>query len=103
MILECGDAAFDEALMLARSVILGVFRKIAVLARIRDRLDHGRAFDRLQGLQFILQPGSTRGRDRNLFHVSHPNQEIRTVGPVLLGPPLVSPKVTEGTRYSPIK
>ena len=40
--LDLHDAALDEALLLARGVILGVLRQIAVAARLGDRLDDAR-------------------------------------------------------------
>ena len=40
--LDLADAAFDEALLLARRVIFGVLREVAVAARLGDRLDDPR-------------------------------------------------------------
>jgi hypothetical protein len=36
--LEIGNAAFDEALALARRLVFGVLGKVAVRARVSDRL-----------------------------------------------------------------
>ena len=49
------DAALDEALLLARGVVLGVFLQVAVRAGFGDRGDHLRALDRLQFVEFRAQ------------------------------------------------
>src|SRR5687767_8605245 len=41
-LLDLLDAALDEALLLARGVVLGVLRKVAVRARLGDGADDGR-------------------------------------------------------------
>src|SRR5579885_2390338 len=46
------DAAFQEALLLARGVVFGVLAQIAVCARLRDRRDDARAFHGFQPFQF---------------------------------------------------
>src|SRR6185436_11711251 len=55
---------------LARGVILGVLGEIAVLARLRDRADDGRALDRLQLLQLFYQTAIAVGGHRDLVHRS---------------------------------
>ena len=60
--LELGDAALDEALAPRGGVVLGVFREVAVRARLRDRRDDRRALDGLQLLQLGAQQlGAARG------------------------------------------
>src|SRR3546814_13576660 len=53
--LELLDAALDEALLLARGVVLGVFLQVAVRTRFGDRVDHRRALDRLEFVQLRAQ------------------------------------------------
>ncbi len=62
------DTALDKALALARGVVFGVFRQVAMRARLRDRLDHGRALDGFQVVQLGFQRDKTCFRDGNLFH-----------------------------------
>src|SRR5690606_35099388 len=49
------DARFDPALALLGGMVLGIFRKIAVLACLRDGTDHRRPFHRLEVLQLGLK------------------------------------------------
>jgi hypothetical protein len=49
-------------------VILGIFRKIAVRARFRDRLDDPRALFGLQTMQFLFELFVALDRNRNPFH-----------------------------------
>ena len=71
--LDLADAPFDEALLLARGVILGVLRKIAVAARLGDGLDDIRARFGLQLLQLGAQRlGATHGHGR-AFHARMPS------------------------------
>src|SRR5690606_26552667 len=53
--LELLDAALDEALLLARGVVLGVLLEVAVRARLGDRLDHRRPLVRLEVVEFGAQ------------------------------------------------
>ena len=53
--LEFLDAALDEALLLARGVVLGVFLQVAVRARLGDGLDDARALLALEAFQFLAQ------------------------------------------------
>src|SRR3546814_15275317 len=53
--LELLDPAFDEALLLARGVVLGVLLQVAVRTRLGDRVDHRRALDRLAFVQLRAQ------------------------------------------------
>ena len=65
--LDLGDAALDEAGALARGVVLGVLREVAVGARLADRCGIGRALDRLQAVQLVAQEvGPAPGHGR--FH-----------------------------------
>ena len=66
LVLELHHPALDEALALARGVVLGVLGEIAMLPRLGDRLDHGRTLDLLQALQLPAQPDVAIGRHRNL-------------------------------------
>src|SRR6516165_2352706 len=59
--LQLGDAAFDEGLALARGMVLGIFREVAMGAGFGDSPDDGRAFICLQIPQFILECHETRG------------------------------------------
>src|SRR5690606_36061808 len=54
--LELLDAAFDEALLLTRGVVLGVLLEVAVRTRVGDRGDHLRALDRTELLELGAQP-----------------------------------------------
>src|SRR6478736_1361541 len=59
---ELGDAPRDEAGALARRVVLGIFRQVAVRARLADRRRVGRALDGLQPVQlFAQQVGAALG------------------------------------------
>src|SRR6267143_593735 len=53
--LDVADARLDEALALARRVVLGVLGQVAVRARIGDRLGHRRPLDAPQPLQLFAQ------------------------------------------------
>ena len=46
---------FDETLLLARGVVLGVLGQVAVAARLGDRLDDARAVLALQPLELVAQ------------------------------------------------
>jgi len=60
--LELRDAALDEALLLARRVVFGVLREVAVRARLGNHLAHMRPLDGLQALQLRAQQlGASRG------------------------------------------
>jgi hypothetical protein len=50
------DAAFDEALLLAGGVVLGVFLQVAMRARFGNGVDDLGAFHRFQLVQFLAQP-----------------------------------------------
>src|SRR6266850_5500056 len=64
---DLGDAALDEAGALARGVVLGVFREVAMGARFADGLGIGGALDRLQAMQLGAQQlGPAQGHGR--FH-----------------------------------
>ena len=69
--LDLLDAALDEALLLARGVILGVFAQVAVRARLGDRLDDARP---LLGLQPLAAPRAAlrapRAVMRRSFHAA---------------------------------
>ena len=60
--------AFDKALPLARRVVFGVFRQVAVGARLGDRADDRRPLDRFEPLYFLLQPGIPLGGHREPVH-----------------------------------
>ena len=53
------DAALDEALLLARRVVLGVLAQVAVRPCLGDRLDDARAIDRLEPAQVLPKLLST--------------------------------------------
>ena len=69
-VLEFGNSALDEGLFLARGVIFGVLRQIAMLARLGDRLNHGRPLVGLQMRQFRLDCVEPLWGEGNLFHCS---------------------------------
>src|SRR5262249_17453403 len=80
LVLDLGEPTLDEALALARGMIFGVLREVAVLARLRDRLDDRRALDKLQMLRLFLQPGIALRSHRDLVHAnvpSFPERQIR--------------------------
>ncbi len=69
-VLDVVDAAFDEALLLARRVVFGVLAQIAVRTRLRDRLDDVRARFALELLQLQPQPlGAAQSHGSALDHV----------------------------------
>src|SRR5690606_35721865 len=57
---------FDEALLLAGGVVLGVFLQVAVLARLGDRGDDFRPLDRLEPFQLRAQALGALVGDRSL-------------------------------------
>jgi len=69
LILKLEHAALDEALALARGVVLGILRDIAVLARLGDRADDRGTFDRLQLLELLFKPLEAFRRHGNLVHL----------------------------------
>ena len=76
--LDVLDAPFDEALLLARGVILGVLAQIAVRARLGDRLDDARPVLGLEALQLAAQALGALQRQRHPFH------DARTSGHLLV-------------------
>ena len=69
--LDLLDAAFDEALLLARGVVLGVLAQVAVRARLGDRLDDARA---LLGLEpAAAQSGASRRPFESMAYASYTN------------------------------
>ena len=68
LVLELGDGAFVERLLLLGGVILGVLRQVAVGARLRDLLDDARPLDLLAVLEFGLEHGVTRRGHRNFVN-----------------------------------
>ena len=58
-IFQLENAPFDEALLLACRMVLGVFRQIAMLARFGDLLNHGRPVGELQLTELVFQRGET--------------------------------------------
>ena len=66
--LDLLDAALDEALLLARGVIFGVLRQIAVAARLGDRLDDARALLGLQPLELGAQRLGAAQRHGRALH-----------------------------------
>ena len=53
---ELGQAPLDEALALARGVVLRVLGQVAVLAGFGQGLDDARPLDRLQTIELRLEP-----------------------------------------------
>jgi len=66
--LQIVDAPLDERLLLARGVILGVLRQIAVRARLGDRLDDGGPLHALEAVELVPQPLEARARHRRALH-----------------------------------
>src|SRR6185312_5762785 len=67
-ILKFADAAFVEALLLLGGVIFGIFGKVAVRARLGDRLDDARPLLLLAPAQFFLQRFEPFACHRDLVH-----------------------------------
>ncbi len=65
LVLDLGQPAFNPALPVLGSMIFGIFRKIAMLTRLRNRLNHRRAFSRFQVLHFFVEGFETVGGHRN--------------------------------------
>src|SRR5688572_16995891 len=63
------DAAFDEALLLARRVVLGILGKIAVAARFGNGLDDPRTVFALEALELGAQRFGAAQGHRSAFHV----------------------------------
>src|SRR4030095_15937100 len=61
---ELGDASLDERLLLARRVVLRVFREVAVRPRLGDGLDDGVPFYCLQTVYLVAQALEPRARHR---------------------------------------
>ena len=55
LVLELHNAALDEALALARGMVLGVLGQVAMLAGGRDRLDHRGPLLGLEAAQLALR------------------------------------------------
>jgi hypothetical protein len=66
--LDLLDPALDEALLLARRVVLGVLRQVPVGTRFRDGLDDIGPVLRLQPLQFRTQRFGAAHRHGSTFH-----------------------------------
>jgi hypothetical protein len=66
--LEVRDAPLDEALALARRLVLGVLRQVAVRARLGDRQRVRRALDAAQPLQLGAQILRAPQGHRGLWH-----------------------------------
>src|SRR5439155_4562334 len=66
--LQLVDAPLDERLLLARGVVLGVLREVAVRARLGDRLDDRRALDALEAVELVPQALEARPRHRRALH-----------------------------------
>ena len=65
-----GDSSFDEPLLLLRGVVFGVFTKVAVRARLRDRLDDPRPTVGAQRLQLFAELPGTRDGHWTAVHNS---------------------------------
>jgi hypothetical protein len=72
LVLKVGDAGLVQALLLLGGVVFGVFRQVAVRARLGNRLDDAGALAALEPLQLGLERGKPFHRHRNfvLCHVS---------------------------------
>src|SRR5579862_2200553 len=68
LVLEFAEAALDKALALARGVVLGVLRQVAMRARLGDGADNGRTIDRFEALQLVLQAVVTVDGHRDFVH-----------------------------------
>src|SRR6185437_4019643 len=66
--LELDDAALDEALALARGLILGVLGDVALRARFRDGGDDAGPVHRLQAVELGAEHLGTVERDGDLVH-----------------------------------
>ena len=58
--LQLIDPPLDEALLLARGVVLGVLAEVAVGPSLRDGLDDGVAVDPLEAVQLVAQALESR-------------------------------------------
>src|SRR5581483_3038125 len=67
------DAAFQEALLLARGVVFGVLAQIAVCARFRNGRDDAWTFDGFQPFQFGAQPVRAGFGHGCSFHAFNPS------------------------------
>ena len=88
--LDLVDAALDEALLLARGVVLGVLRQVAVAARLGDRLDDVRPVLGLQALQLRAQRSRRRAASSGM--------RFMPVPPPCAGPAGGSPRPRRGDR-----
>ncbi len=69
---EFANATFIQALRFLGRVILGIFRQIAMSARLGDRRDDARALVLLAPAQFLLQRFEPVGCHRDLVHRNRP-------------------------------
>ncbi|MCY1539141.1 hypothetical protein D9M68_747130 [compost metagenome] len=66
---KLGNPALDKALALASCIVLGVFRQIALRARLGDGVNHGGTFHGFQPLELFLQALGPAHGQRNGRHV----------------------------------
>ena len=67
-VFQLGNPAFDEPLLFARSMVFGVFRKIAMFTSFGDGFDHCRSLNGFQSPQFHFEDMQALWRHRNTFH-----------------------------------
>ena len=68
LVLELAQAPFDETLAFARSVILGIFREVAMFTRLGNGADNRWPLYRLQMSEFFFQTGIAVRCHRNSLH-----------------------------------
>ena len=101
LVLELGQPALDEALALARGVVLGVFGEIAMLARLGDGADHLGAGHGLEMPQFLFHLGEALfGNGKSLSHATHPRFRTTQTTPRRRNDPDAR-DVTAAARTSP--
>src|SRR6185295_9199087 len=71
--LEVRNAAFDEALTLLGSVVLGVLGQVSLSTRFLNRLDDFRTFHRFELVQFRAQHLGAYCGQRDLPHPAVPS------------------------------
>ncbi len=76
-VLQFDDAALVMGLGFLGRMIFGVFRQVAVRARLRDRLDDARALHLLAGLKLRLQSRVAGDGDGKPIHIVVPPYEFK--------------------------
>src|SRR5580765_2131774 len=95
--LDLEDAAFDEALLVLRRLVLGVLRQVALRARLGDGLDDGVTLDVLQPGKLFRELLGAADREGNGGHDEQTS--IAKITP----PPGLAGGGTDGAEFSAVR